>query len=64
MPSAIKPNMVATYHVGDGPFVSTLVAVGFFGGVGRLLAFFRPFDTGMASRVANPGASGERNRPC
>jgi hypothetical protein len=40
------------------------VAVGFFGGVGRLLAFFRPFDTGMASRVANPGASGERNRPC
>jgi hypothetical protein len=46
IPTAISPNISATYQVGDGPFSS--IAFGLWeGGVGRLLAFFRPFETGM-----------------
>jgi len=56
MPSAMRPNIVATYHVGDGPFSETSDTAGFFGGVGRLLAFLRPFETGMAARVATCSA--------
>ena len=42
--------MSTTYHVGDGPLVSTAVGL-CDGGVGRFLAFLRPFETGMAQSV-------------
>ena len=56
MPTAMRPNIVATYEVGDGPLSATSVTAGFFGGVGRLLAFLRPFETGMAASVATCSA--------
>lgn len=55
-PTAISPNISDTYHVGDGPFSS--IAVGLCdGGVGRLLAFLRPFETGMRTgyRISDIG---------
>jgi hypothetical protein len=36
--------------------------VGFFGGVGRLLAFLRPLETGMPTRVATRGGVPNGNR--
>lgn len=46
IPNAMSPNMMATYHVGEGPFSS--IAVGLWdGGVGCFLAFLRPFETGI-----------------
>ena len=52
MPKAMRPNIVTTYQVGDAPLSATSVTAGFFGGVGRLLAFLRPFETGMTGSVA------------
>ena len=46
---------MTTYHVGYGPLSWTSVTAGFFGGVGRLLAFLRPFETGMPASVAACG---------